>query len=64
MIIPYVGAGILIVFSIVFLVYARSVLGIAGKSLSFAYFAHFTSFDTFTIIAISYIAIFWLSSTL
>jgi flagellar protein FlaJ len=39
MIIPYVGAGILIVFSIVFLVYARSVLGIAGKSLSFAYFA-------------------------
>lgn len=39
MVIPYVGAGILIVFSVIFLTYARSVLGIAGKTLSFAYFA-------------------------
>jgi flagellar protein FlaJ len=39
MIIPYIGAGILIVFSVIFLTYARSVLGIAGKTLSFAYFA-------------------------
>jgi len=40
MIVPYVGAGILIVFSVIFLTYARSVLGIAGKALSFSYFAN------------------------
>lgn len=39
MIVPYVGAGILVVFSVIFLVYSRSILGMAGKPLSFAYFA-------------------------